>query len=110
MLRIDTRAADQMAPRFLDQGKAKEFAPVSGILEDDLGPAQHEAIDQRHCGPEKAIEPRMGNEYVAEAGNRADNSARPGTSGGDAAVQNALDREVMREVRPFQTIERDQAP
>jgi hypothetical protein len=99
-----------MALGFLNQGKAKEFAPVIGILEDDLRAAEYEAVNEGHHGPEKAIQPRMSNEYVAQSGNRTDNCARPGTSSGNAAVQNALDREVMREVRPFQTIEPDQAP
>jgi hypothetical protein len=79
-------------------------------LENDLRPAEYEAVNQGHCGPEKAIEPRMSDEYMAQAGDRTDNSPRTGKSGSNAAVQNALDREVMREVWPFQTIELDQAP
>jgi len=79
-------------------------------LENDLRPTEYEAVNEGHCGAEKAIEPRIGDEYVAQAGDRTDNGPRAGKSSSNAAVQNAFDREVVREARPFQTIELDQAP
>jgi hypothetical protein len=54
-----------MASAIFNQGKAKEFAPVIRILEDNLRPAEYETVNEGHCGPENAIEPRIGNEYVA---------------------------------------------